>query len=209
MITRFATTALLLLASFAANAQSNTPPTTVDMASRVQACVACHGAEGRASAEGYYPRIAGKPAGYLFNQLQNFRDHRRVNAQMTYLAQRQPDAYLMEIAEHFARQDQVHRALGLALRDGESLLALDGRTYALDARSGQGSPFEALRRGVDTVLGPAQRGLGGAVSRVAGAVDGESEADERLQEENARLKKMFADLSLVHEALKDAVAKKL
>ena len=32
---------------------------------------------------------------------------------------------------------------------------------------------------------------------------------KELQEENARLKKMFADLSLVHEALKDAVAKKL
>ena len=30
-----------------------------------------------------------------------------------------------------------------------------------------------------------------------------------LQDENSRLKKMFADLSLVHEALKDAVAKKL
>jgi putative transposase len=30
-----------------------------------------------------------------------------------------------------------------------------------------------------------------------------------LQEENTRLKKMFADLSLVHEALKDAVTKKL
>jgi putative transposase len=30
-----------------------------------------------------------------------------------------------------------------------------------------------------------------------------------LQEENARLKKMFADLNLVHEVLKDAVAKKL
>jgi len=30
-----------------------------------------------------------------------------------------------------------------------------------------------------------------------------------LHEENSRLKKMFADLSLVHEALKDAVAKKL
>jgi putative transposase len=28
-----------------------------------------------------------------------------------------------------------------------------------------------------------------------------------LQEENARLKKMYADLSLVHEALKDVVAK--
>ncbi len=30
-----------------------------------------------------------------------------------------------------------------------------------------------------------------------------------LESENARLKKMFAELSLVHEALKDAVAKKL
>jgi putative transposase len=30
-----------------------------------------------------------------------------------------------------------------------------------------------------------------------------------LHEENSRLKRMFADLSLVHEALKDAVAKKL
>jgi len=32
---------------------------------------------------------------------------------------------------------------------------------------------------------------------------------KEIQDENARLKKMFADLSLVHDALKDAVAKKL
>jgi putative transposase len=32
---------------------------------------------------------------------------------------------------------------------------------------------------------------------------------KEVQDENARLKKMFAELSLVHEALKDAVAKKL
>lgn len=30
-----------------------------------------------------------------------------------------------------------------------------------------------------------------------------------LEEENTRLKRMYAELSLVHEALKDAVAKKL
>lgn len=30
-----------------------------------------------------------------------------------------------------------------------------------------------------------------------------------LEEENARLKRMYANLSLVHEALKDAMAKKL
>jgi putative transposase len=32
---------------------------------------------------------------------------------------------------------------------------------------------------------------------------------KELEEENARLKKMYANLSLVHEALKDAVEKKL
>jgi putative transposase len=30
-----------------------------------------------------------------------------------------------------------------------------------------------------------------------------------LEQENARLKRMYADLSLVHEALKDAIEKKL
>ena len=59
---------------------------------------------------------------------------------------------------------------------------------ALDARSGAGGPFDALRRGVDTALGPAQRALGGAVSRVTAALDDESAADERLLEENARLR---------------------
>lgn len=32
---------------------------------------------------------------------------------------------------------------------------------------------------------------------------------KELEAENARLKRMYADLSLVHEALKEAVAKKL
>jgi putative transposase len=31
----------------------------------------------------------------------------------------------------------------------------------------------------------------------------------QLEQENARLKKMYAELSLVHEALKDAIAKNL
>ena len=32
---------------------------------------------------------------------------------------------------------------------------------------------------------------------------------KELEEENSRLKKMYADLSLIHHALKDAVSKKL
>lgn len=72
------------------------------MAQRMQACVVCHGKEGRATNQGYFPRIAGKPAGYLYNQLVNFRDGRRQNATMAYLVDQMSDAYLREIAAYFA-----------------------------------------------------------------------------------------------------------
>ena len=55
--------------------------------------------------DGYYPRIAGKPAGYLYNQLLNFRDGRRHYALMTNLLAPLDDAYLREIAAHFAGLD--------------------------------------------------------------------------------------------------------
>ena len=74
------------------------------MEQRVQPCTACHGNEGRATREGYYPRIAGKPSGYLFNQLLNFRDGRRRFPMMVYLADLQNESYLREIAAYFGAQ---------------------------------------------------------------------------------------------------------
>jgi cytochrome c553 len=79
------------------------PPDT--MAQRMQACVVCHGKEGRATNSGFFPRIAGKPAGYLYNQLVNFRDGRRKNAIMAYLLDNMSDEYLHEIADYFAHLD--------------------------------------------------------------------------------------------------------
>ncbi len=75
------------------------------MAQRTLACTACHGAQGRAGPDGYYPRIAGKPAGYLYHQLLHFRDGRRHYGLMTRLLDPLSDAYLMEIAQHFASLD--------------------------------------------------------------------------------------------------------
>lgn len=73
------------------------------VAERLAACAACHGAhgEGRQGAE-YVPHLAGKPAGYLFEQLAGFRDGRRVNASMTWLVQFADDAWLHEIAVYYA-----------------------------------------------------------------------------------------------------------
>ena len=73
------------------------------MAQRVLACTGCHGPEGRAASDGYYPRIAGKPAGYLYNQLVSFRDGRRQYALMANLLTPLTDDYLRDIAAHFAQ----------------------------------------------------------------------------------------------------------
>lgn len=72
------------------------------MAQRTLACTACHGPQGRAAPDGYYPRLAGKPAAYLYNQLLNFRDGRRHYGLMTQLVEPLSDAYLMEIAQYFS-----------------------------------------------------------------------------------------------------------
>ena len=52
----------------------------------------------------YFPRLAGKPAGYLYNQLEAFKVGRRHYPPMNYLLEYLPDQYLMEIAQHFAAQ---------------------------------------------------------------------------------------------------------
>ncbi|MFK3738812.1 c-type cytochrome [Massilia sp. TN1-12] len=85
------------------------PDTT---AQRLAACTSCHGsgnADGAAANPGtgerrYYPRIAGKPAGYLFNQLVNFREGRRQYPLMTWMVDHLSDDYLREIATYFSGQ---------------------------------------------------------------------------------------------------------
>lgn len=74
------------------------------MAQRTLACTACHGEQGRAGPDGYYPRLAGKPAGYLFHQLQNFREGRRHYPLMQGLLDNLDEPYLHSIANHFAAQ---------------------------------------------------------------------------------------------------------
>jgi cytochrome c553 len=79
-------------------------PDTIEQ--RVLACAACHARTDRDDA--YFPRLAGKPAGYLYNQLTNFRAGRRQFPLMTYMVSQLPDAYLHEIAEHFASLPPLH-----------------------------------------------------------------------------------------------------
>ena len=83
---------------------SNAPDT---MEERVKPCVVCHGREDKKGRDAYYPRIAGKPEGYLFNQLRNFRDGKRHYQPMALLLEGLPDRYLWEMAAYFASLKQA------------------------------------------------------------------------------------------------------
>jgi cytochrome c553 len=72
------------------------------MEARLRACEPCHGRQGGGTNSDYFPRLAGKPAGYLMNQLVAFRDGRRRYPPMNYLLEYQADPYLQKIAEYFA-----------------------------------------------------------------------------------------------------------
>lgn len=120
---------LALLCTAPAGADEPAPRTVPDtLEQRMMACTLCHGKEGRATNAGYFPRIAGKPAAYLYNQLTHFREGRRQNPGMAQLLDHLSDAYLRDIAAHFAGLDlpypppQTVNAPAAALVRGEALI---------------------------------------------------------------------------------------
>jgi len=74
------------------------------MAARVLACAPCHGDKGQGTENDYFPRLAGKPSGYLYNQLVAFRDGRRKYPPMNYLLEFLPDPFLKAMADYFAAE---------------------------------------------------------------------------------------------------------
>lgn len=105
---------------------------------RVQGCVTCHGQQGQGTGDGYFPRIAGKPAGYLYNQLVAFRDGTRSYPPMNYLVAYLPDAYLKEIAAHFAEQRPAFNPQLLTATDPS--LTERGRVLATAGDASKGVP---------------------------------------------------------------------
>jgi cytochrome c553 len=94
----------LVLASAWGGAGAAAPAAPATIQARAQGCSTCHGSYGQGSSDDYFPRIAGKPQGYIFNQLQNFRDGRRSYPPMNYLLAYMHDDYLAELASFFASQ---------------------------------------------------------------------------------------------------------
>ena len=90
------------------------------------------------------------------------------------------------------------------------LLVLTAFTFtALDYRSGGGgSPFDALRRGSDTVFGPAQRALGGVARSIGGLphLAKYQTENRRLRQDNDRLRAQLQETSGLRRQLADSTA---
>jgi cytochrome c553 len=102
---RFALFVTLLLMTSCASAAGPAPAGYADsLEQRLAPCSYCHGKQGEGVLQNeYYPRIAGKPAGYLYRQLRNFRDGRRTYPQMVYFVRYLSDDYLLEIATYYSK----------------------------------------------------------------------------------------------------------
>ena len=125
---------------------------------RIKACTACHAQQGRSDA--FFPRIAGKPAGYLYNQLRNFRDGRRQYPMMTYMVEHLPDAYLREIADYFAQQHPAPRpaqtsaaAAGTLARGRQLVLQGDGASKIPACISCHGQQLAGVAPAIPGLLG--------------------------------------------------------
>jgi cytochrome c553 len=96
----------LLSAAMAFPARAAEAPTVPDtLKQRIAACTACHGEHGEGTPEsGFFPRLAGKPAGYLARQIRNFQDGLRKYAPMEYTVRGLTPGYMHEIADYFAAQ---------------------------------------------------------------------------------------------------------
>jgi cytochrome c553 len=143
MIRRFVCTVLMTVAlpaswsaAFAQTPQTPKAPDTIE--ARVRACTPCHGAQGEGTDSDYFPRLAGKPAGYLTNQLIAFRDGRRRYAPMNYLLEYQTDAYLQKIAAYFSGLRPP--AQPPAATDASSAVLARGKILITDGDQAHGVP---------------------------------------------------------------------
>ena len=80
-----------------------TEPAPDTMEARVLACAPCHCAKGEGTNNAYFPRLAGKPAGYLANQLLAFHTGRRHYPPMNLSARLSSGGLLKEDSGLFRR----------------------------------------------------------------------------------------------------------
>ncbi len=149
----------------------------LEMEERLLACAGCH------QQSLYAPSINGKPVEYLYQQLLNFREGRRLNGTMTKMLAVLSTDYLHEIADYYAnipvddsrrqpstsQQDSAQAAMGKNLVQAGSAGPACVACHGNDLR-GDGVAIPSLR-GLSAKYIAAQLGAWQANTRLARAPD--------------------------------------
>jgi cytochrome c553 len=158
------TSFIFLACGWARSAELSVAPDTIE--ARAQGCATCHGPHGEGVKDLNFPRIAGKPAGYLWNQLRNFRDGQRNYPPMNYLVAYLHDDYLKDLADYFAAQTLAPPAPP----EPDSAAPAAGERLARQGDAANGVPACVLCHGIRmTGMEPGIPGLLGLNSRYIAA----------------------------------------
>lgn len=194
---QIAVATLVLLSQGNVGAAADTPPAKAPdtIAARVQGCSTCHGNVGQGTTDASFPRIAGKPAGYLFNQLQNFRDGRRSYPPMNYLLEYLHDDYFTEMAAFFSSQrvpfapPEKSTLPAAELASGEQLVHEGDAAHGIPpCMACHGPQLNGINPGIPGLIGLHSRYISGQIeawragTRHAKAPDCMSEIASRLTE---------------------------
>jgi len=151
---------IIALPAFAQAPSTPTQRAPDTMEARMLACAPCHGKQGEGTDNDYFPRLAGKPAGYLKNQLVAFRDGRRRYPPMNYLLGYQSDTYLQKIAEYFAAlrppamPKTASDASAAVLSRGEALVEGGDQARGVPACAGcHGPKLTGMEPGIPGLVG--------------------------------------------------------
>ncbi|MHA6202817.1 c-type cytochrome [Dyella soli] len=169
-------------------------PDTIEQ--RIAACTACHGVHGEGTPDsGFFPRLAGKPAGYLARQLKDFQDGLRKYGPMEYTVRQLSPEYMHEIAQYFARQEVPYsrspmpRLPASALGRGEELVLKGDPSRQIPACAAcHGSQLTGVQPDIPGLIGlpydyiSSQLGSWRTRTRASAAPDCMSEIANRLSE---------------------------
>ncbi|MEJ1158705.1 c-type cytochrome [Prosthecomicrobium sp. N25] len=172
---------LLAVATGVAGAQSGTAPADPGRGRGVvvgagpggqrQACLACHGLEGRGDPAAGFPRLDGQMATYLYKALADYASGVRPNEIMTPIAKALTEQQRRDVAVHYATQDPTGPGpTGAAARP-----AGGPEDYGLVQRGAVLSSIGAAEHGVQACQnchGPDGAGLAPLVPALAGQHEG-------------------------------------
>lgn len=166
-------------------------------------CVSCHGPDGN-SPQGIWPNLAGQHAGYLYQQLQDFKaGEERLNAQMTGMVAGLDEQDMRDLAAFYA--GQPHKVMGAEDEDrverGEKIylggIAEKGvaACVACHGPRGRGNPAADYPR----VGGQWAQYLLAQLQAFAAGQDHEAgeqlEATQRINDNNAMMRLLAARMS--------------